>query len=211
MLLSEIIENCLKENHWTAKELARRAGLTPTYVGLLKKGEYSNPSAKALEGLATAMGMTTGELTAKLKDQTYTKIEKKKLVGYEFIPMFSGLSCGTGKLVEEEAENFIPVPEEWINRGKTYFANRADGDSMTGREIHPQDVLIFERTDVLENGDVGSFCLNGENLCKTFHRVSDDTVFLESANPKYSPIYVNLKEDNDFRVIGKLAYQIVKR
>lgn len=211
MKLAEIIKDYLKSNRYTINELARRSGLSPTYVGKLKRGDKENPSVDALEKLADAMGMSVEELSAKMKDQTFSKASKNKIVGYEFIPLFSGLSCGAGTFVDEKAENFIPIPDAWRRPNKSYFANEADGDSMTGREIHNGDILIFERADVLDNGEIGSFFLRGENLCKTFRRLTDDTVLLESANPKYDPIVVDLKKDTDFRVIGRLAYQITKR
>lgn len=211
MKLSEIINDYLKSNGYTITELARRSGLSATYIGKLKRGNMGNPSADALEKLADGMGISTGELSSKLKDQTFSKVAKNKIIGYELIPLFSGLSCGSGAFIDEDAENFIPIPDAWRRPNKSYFANEADGDSMTGREIHDGDILIFERADVLDNGEIGSFSLNGQCLCKTFRRLTKDTVLLESANPKYEPIYVDLKKDKDFRVIGRLAYQITKR
>lgn len=201
----------MTEHGESLRGFSQRAGLTATYVGKLKRGEMQNPSAEALDKLAAAMSMSSEELISKLNDRKYVKTKDIKQIGFQMIPLFSGLSCGTGELVDEQAEESVPIPDAWVAPGKSYFANYADGDSMTGRGIHNGDILIFEKADTLESGQVGSFCLDGENLCKIFREVKPGLVILESANPAYSPILVDLKEHPDFRIIGLLKAQMTRR
>lgn len=122
------------------------------------------------------------------------------------IPLYSSISCGMGLFVEENIEDYIAVPDRYINSNKEYFANIAKGDSMIGKGINDGDTLIFEKTNVLESGQIGSFCINDGNdcVCKAFRKLNNGMIVLESANPKYDPIIIDVTNEC-FRVIGKLV------
>ena len=80
---------------------------------------------------------------------------------------------------------------------------------MLGVGINDGDILIFEQTDNLNVGDVGSFEVNGEYNCKKFKRPDERHVILESANPEYPNIEVDLAKD-EFRIVGKLVATLSK-
>lgn len=122
------------------------------------------------------------------------------------IPLYSSICCDMGLFVEENIEDYIAVPNRYINSNKEYFANIAKGDSMIGKGINDGDTLIFEKTNVLESGQIGSFCINDGNdcVCKIFRRLNNGMIVLESANPKYDPIIIDVTNEC-FRVIGKLV------
>lgn len=122
------------------------------------------------------------------------------------IPLYSSICCGMGLFVEENIEDYIAVPDRYINSNKEYFANIAKGDSMIGKGINDGDTLIFEKTNVLESGQIGSFCINDGNdcVCKIFRRLNNGMIVLESANPKYDPIIIDVTNEC-FRIIGKLV------
>jgi SOS-response transcriptional repressor LexA len=77
--------------------------------------------------------------------------------------------------INDNIEDYIAVPDRYINSNNEYFANIAKGDSMIGKGINDGDTLIFEKTNVLE-----------------------------SANPKYDPIIIDVTNEC-FRIIGKLV------
>lgn len=121
------------------------------------------------------------------------------------IPLYSELCCGRGLFIDDNIEDYISVPSRYLNKSKEYFANIAKGDSMIGKDIYEGDTLIFENTNIIENGQVGSFCINGEDaVCKIFRKLDNGMILLESANPKYEPIIVDVS-DECFRVVGKLV------
>ena len=64
------------------------------------------------------------------------------------------------------------------------FAVRVRGDSMSPRFTDGQ-VIFIEKTETLEQGEIGIFTLNGEALCKKLGRGE-----LISLNPEYSPIEI---------------------
>ena len=63
-------------------------------------------------------------------------------------------------------------------------------------------IVLVQKTEILENGDIGIFYLDGEQYCKRM--VGNQLI---SINPKYKPIDVsNL---NYFRILGKVVGKYV--
>lgn len=78
---------------------------------------------------------------------------------------------------------------------------------MIGKGIKEHDVLIFEKTCHLENGEIGSFCIDeNEAVCKIYRRLSNGIILLESANEKYPPIEVDVTNEC-FKIIGKYKFK----
>ena len=108
-------------------------------------------------------------------------------------------SAGTGNFLDdenfEEREIYDNVPK------RADFGVYLDGDSMEPR-FHDEELVWIEKTDYLEDGDIGLFYLDGMTFFKKFSRKKIGT-FLVSLNAKYKPIPV--KEDSVFKIFGKLA------
>lgn len=122
------------------------------------------------------------------------------------IPVYSAISCGRGTWIEDEPEDFIGIPQSMIGSSE-YFGNRAVGDSME-QKIHNGDYVIFEKTPVIESGQIGAFSLNNEFFCKRFRKTATGLFILESENPIYDPILVN--PDDQFRVLGKYKMRLTR-
>ena len=128
------------------------------------------------------------------------------------IPLFDGLSCGTGAFVDEQAMDYITIPSTMLKPNREYFANYASGDSMIGQNIQDGDLMIFERCSQIENGQIGSFILDGEEAtCKIFKRDrKTGLILLLPANNAYDPIPIQ-RDNHQFRIVGKLALVINNR
>lgn len=128
------------------------------------------------------------------------------------IPLYQSLSCGTGAFIDENIEEFVTIPARMLKSNKEYFANYAQGDSMIQQNINDGDLVIFEKCHQIENGQIGSFSLDGEEAtCKIFKKdIKSGLIMLLPANNKYDPIPI-AADNNDFRVIGKLALVINNR
>lgn len=128
------------------------------------------------------------------------------------IPLYEGLSCGTGAFVDEMANEYITIPSSMLSTNKEYFANYASGDSMINQNINDGDLMIFEKSNTIQNGQVGSFILDGEEAtCKIFKKDNKTgLIMLLPANNAYDPIPIE-KNNESFRVVGKLALVINNR
>lgn len=80
---------------------------------------------------------------------------------------------------------------------------------MIGKGIKSGDILVFEKTQILENGEIGSFCIDDNDaVCKVFRRLSTGIILLESANDKYEPIEIDVSRDTCFRIIGRYKFKL---
>lgn len=107
------------------------------------------------------------------------------------------VSAGTGEYVGDDSiDTYITTNNEYAD-----YALRINGDSMTPL-YEDGSIVLVQKTEILENGDIGIFYLDGEQYCKRM--VGNQLI---SINPKYKPIDVsNL---NYFRILGKVVGKYV--
>ena len=176
-------------------------------VGVTGKAVYSwesnrtEPKMGIVQALADYFRVSTDYLITGTDEQSQMPVNVVQ------IPLYSSISCGTGMFVDDNIEDYIAVPDKYIKPNHEYFANTACGDSMIGKGIKNGDVLVFEKTNVVDSGEIGAFCVNDESaVCKTFRKLSNGMIMLESANDKYEPIMVDISDDC-FRVIGRYKFK----
>ena len=228
MKLGAIIHEYRKEHKISMDVLASRSGLSKAYIAILENernptsGKPSKPSLETIQKLARAMATTTDDLISKMDADDLVSFEPQeeennvpvKLPFPEAVRtvhIYPELSCGTGLFVEDQIIGSVSVPLSMLpNKNADYFAQYASGDSMTGAGIQDGDLIVFKKTNVIENGQIGCFCID-ENVatCKKFSQIGG-SVYLLPANDKYQPIPVE-PENQCFRVIGLLVAQLSKR
>lgn len=204
MKLGEIIKSYISERDISVREFARKSNLSNTYISNIVNGSDKNPSLDVLGKIAKAMGLSSQQLFDCLDGEQAFAINQKAI---QRIPLYTSISCGTGLFVDDQVEDYIAIPDKYIKPGRDYFANTASGDSMIGKGIKEGDVLVFEKTNIIENGEIGAFCVGeSEAVCKTFRKLPSGIILLESANEAYQPIEVDIT-DECFRVIGKYKFK----
>lgn len=165
------------------------------------------PRMDKVEKLANYFNILKSDLIEDKNNDTNKNI---KIPKEHNIPLYSYVSCGTGLFVDEHIEDYIAIPDRYIKKGHEYFANIAKGVSMIRKGIKDGDVLIFEKTNIIENGEIGAFCVGeSEAVCKIFRKLPSGMILLESANEDYEPIEIDIT-DECFRVIGKLVCSLKK-
>lgn len=197
MNLGEKVKKRRLELNLTQEELAKKMGYSSRVS--INKIELGRPvSQKIIARLAETLDVSIPYLMG--WDEEEKPLNK--------IPLYSELCCGTGLFVDDHIEDYIVIPDKMTKKGHEYFANFASGDSMIGKGIKDGDIIIFEKTNILENGDIGSFCIDDGNcVCKIFRRLPNGMIILESANDKYDPIPVDVTNEC-FRIIGKYVGMI---
>lgn len=118
------------------------------------------------------------------------------------IPIVGEVAAGIPIVVNEEHEDFLNIPDEWIFSGKDTFALKVTGDSMNGIGIDRGDTVVVHRQDSAVNGDIVIAIINNEATMKKF-MIMGGFILLLSENPNYEPIQMN-REDImiNGRVIG---------
>lgn len=131
---------------------------------------------------------------------------------FEKIPIYPPICCGDGWFTEDNIIDYISIPKKMLRPNKHYFGNYALGNSMSGENIYDGDLIIFEQADILNNGDIGCFCIDeNEATCKIFKKTTNNSIImLLPANKDYDPVMIS-KSNRHFRIIGKLALVINNR
>ena len=144
------------------------------------------------------------------EDETETSIPRSRMTRSTDLP--AGLrrrsiglydmpvSAGVGEFLSDSTRvEDILIPDD-PRTAEADYALRINGDSMEPK-YHSGDVILIQTTDVVEEGELGIFVLDGSGY---FKRYGGDRLI--SLNPKYPPI--PLKDFEDVaccgRVVGKL-------
>ena len=128
-------------------------------------------------------------------------------ISYIKVPLYRDISCGNGAFVDDNIIDYIVVPDNGLNSNFEYFAQIAKDDSMIDAGIEAGDIIVFQKSTVIEDGKIGCFCID-ENIaiCKRFKK-GISFIQLIPANTKYDPIVIDL-QNNNFKVIGILKKAI---
>ena len=192
------------------EELAEKMGYSSR--SSINKIEMGRPvSQKIIIRLAEALDTTPAYLMG-WNTQAYDMIDtmtkdaqiyKEANISFIKVPLYGDISCGKGSFVEDNIIDYIAVPDDNLNPNSEYFAQYAKGDSMINAGIGDGDVIVFEKTNVLDDNKIGCFCIDeGIATCKKFKK-GPSYIQLIPMNPKYDPIVVDLESEN-FRIVGKL-------
>lgn len=185
-------------------ELAEKVGYTNrSSIGKVEAGAVDLSQSKIL-AFAKALNTTPQYLMGFEDDQN---MYSSAGLDYIKVPLYDNLCCGNGGFVEDNIVEFVPVPSAGLNLSKEYFCQYAQGDSMKDAGIIDHDLLIFEKTSVVNNNDIGCFCI-GENVatCKKY-RETGGIIALVPMNSNYDPIVIDVTSSS-FRCLGKLKKSI---
>lgn len=114
------------------------------------------------------------------------------------IPILGPIACGQPI---EAVENL-----EWIDVDeKCDYGLIAKGDSMSGVGIYDGDLILLDKTEHLDNGEIGAVCVGEDvTLKKFYHYPEKNRIVLRATNPDYEDqIYIG-DELKDIRIIGRM-------
>jgi DNA polymerase V len=116
------------------------------------------------------------------------------------LPLFSGkVAAGFPSPADDYIEKSLDLNELLVQKPAATFFVRAEGESMLGAGIHPNDILVVDRSLEPVPGKIVICALNGELVVKRLkHRAGQ--WLLASENPYYPDI--PLHEELDMVIWG---------
>ncbi|MGZ8097066.1 MAG: LexA family protein [Methylosarcina sp.] len=116
------------------------------------------------------------------------------------LPLFIGkVAAGFPSPADDYVEKTLDLNELLIQKPAATFFVRAQGESMLGAGIHPNDILVVDRSLEPVPGKIVICALNGELVVKRLKRKAGQWV-LASENPYYADI--PLHEELDMVIWG---------
>ena len=116
------------------------------------------------------------------------------------VPIAGEVAAGIPITVNQEYDDFLRIPDDWIFSGNDTFCLKVTGDSMNGIGIDKGDTVIVHKQNTAQNGDVVIAVNNQEATMKKLMFMGD-SVLLLSENPNYEPIQMKRE---DIVVNGKV-------
>lgn len=115
-------------------------------------------------------------------------------------PLYSNrVSAGFPSPADDHIETKLDLNQHLVKRPAATFFVRVEGDSMIGAGIHPNDLLVVDRSIKPINGKVVIAVLNGELTVKRL-KIQKETITLMPENERYSPIVID--ETMEFNIWG---------
>lgn len=205
--ISENIKGLIKEKGWTQIKLSDVSGISKsTLSDYINCRTLINPGN--VEKLSIALNVPKYQIDPSFKRTDMLKEDNPNyFVDSAFIsyPVIGSISCGNGVLAYEDIEGYEEIPESWV-RGGEHILLRAKGDSMVNARIHENDLLLIRRQNNFENGEIIAVLVDDEAYLKRVYK-TENSLILNSENPKYEPIIVD--EDKNIKIIGKLKKAIL--
>lgn len=119
------------------------------------------------------------------------------------------VSAGFPSPSTDYLEGKLDLNEHLIKNPPATFFVRVSGDSMIGAGIHPDDILVVDRSIEPKSGKIVIAVVDGELTVKRLQRSSvGNNVYLVPENPKYNKITIT--EEMCFQVWGVVTYVIHK-
>ena len=113
------------------------------------------------------------------------------------LPLFSGkVAAGFPSPADDYVEKNLDLNELLVQKPAATFFVRAQGESMLGAGIHPNDILVVDRSLEAVPGKIVICALNGELTVKRLAREKGQWQ-LNPENPAYATIVI----DDEFDLV----------
>lgn len=150
----------------------------PTFREMARMFGFSSPNAIAY-------------IVRKWIDEGIVYMEDRKLIpGDEFfrLPLLGIIKAGSPTDEPVYETESVSLDHYLVgNPGFTYLL-RVSGDSMINAGLQPGDLVILDKKREPKVGDIIAAFVDNEWTLK-FYKRDNEKVYLEPANPKYTPIY----------------------
>ncbi len=190
----------------TQIDLCRRTGIGKSSISTYLRGDYKAKQDK-VDLLSRALGVDPAWLMgydvpmrAPAKSFTSEGVEGiKNIVPIErrTIPVIGTIAAGTPILADEHIECYVPCDDGC----KADFGLRVQGDSMIDAEIHDGDIVLIRQQPDVDDGQIAAVRIDDSATLKRLYHIKGGCM-LQSANPKYPPMYFTADNCDEVQVIG---------
>jgi repressor LexA len=117
------------------------------------------------------------------------------------LPLYGRIAAGTPIEALRDHNSQIAVPPHLLGNGD-HYALEVVGDSMIDAGIQDGDIVVIERRDLADNGDIVVALIDDAEVTLKRMRCKGATIALEAANPQYE---TRIFGPNRVKVQGRLV------
>ena len=118
------------------------------------------------------------------------------------LPMYGRIAAGTPIEALRDHTTQVAVPPHLLGSSGDHYALEVVGDSMIDAGIQDGDIVVIERRDAAENGDIVVAMIDESEVTLKRLRCKGATIALEAANPQYE---TRIFGPNRVKVQGRLV------
>lgn len=126
-------------------------------------------------------------------DDSFNMIRKEMIS----LPLVGRVAAGEPILAEQNIEEYIPFPAEYITKNQAYLL-RVQGESMVDAGILDGDLVLVEACNTAHNGEIIVAMIEDGATVKRFYK-EDNYIRLQPENDAMEPIIVK-----DCSILGKV-------
>lgn len=203
------IRKTRKSQGMTMKELGKKIDLSESMIWRYEKGDLKSMNVNVVRKIAKALGVNPEDILGwedSETDKIYRKLEDEKRLSpivtetSRKIPVLGDIACGSPIIANREYDEYIDLSETI----KGDFALRAKGDSMIGARIYNGDLVICQKREEVENGEIAVVLLDGEVTLKRFYWYPvPEVAILKPENPDYPDIQISEGDFSNVVILGK--------
>ena len=200
----ERVKSICRERKIPISKLERDLNFGNGYIGQLRKGMFpADRLAKIADYLSIPEEyILTGQETEKAPSPIpgAERIDASK---YHDIRILGRIPAGLPLYAEQNIEGYTLTD---LNGGAEYFALRVSGDSMNAIGINDGYLIIVQRQDEVENGEVAVVMVGDDDATVKRFYATNNTVTLmpQSTNPQHTPQIYDTKKTK-IKVLGKVV------
>lgn len=189
--------------NFSLQDLAERVGLTKKTIQRYENGEIKIDMDR-LTDVAEALGVDVFQLIEGAESFLGVDVEELDSVK---VPIILRASYNNGVMNIEDVESREDTPRSWIKGGEFFYV-RATGDSMINARIHDGDLLLIQKQNDVDDGEIAAVLIDGVISMKKVFK-NKEGIVLYSENPLYGPIYKTKESTESIEIIGKLKKIII--
>lgn len=188
---------------WSLRSVAKRAGISDSYLSQLETGQVKQPLPQILKKLSTALRHSYEDL---LCAAGYLGPKKKSPDTIE-IPVFDEIPKDFPNVNPEKTSNTITLSYNLINT-KNCFSLKVKGDYLRDCGISDKDIAVICHNTNAGNGDIVIARVKNKCMIKRFYKIKrqgsrHERIILQHCNSSSEPIIFNPK-GKDIEILGKV-------
>lgn len=108
-----------------------------------------------------------------------------RLAEAAMVPIMGRIAAGVPIEAIQQSDGHVGVPSTMLGAGRDHYALEVRGDSMIDAGIHDGDIVVIERRDDADSGDIVVALVENQEATLKRLRRKGGMVALEAANPAY--------------------------
>ena len=194
---SDMLGYLRKRNNMSQRELAEKAGVSRSAIGMYETGERE-PSFEMLETFADIFNVNMNVLLGKSASLPVLPKNMTVLPPMRKIPLLGTIACGEPILAQENISDYVDLP----GHIRADFALTCKGDSMTNAGIRDGDVVYIRQQEAVENGQIAAVLVDKEEATLKRFYILDGHISLNAENPEFPPLVFSGEGAHEVRVLG---------